>query len=85
VRVGEHRAGASQEAHRGAGQGARRWQGGAPELVAKKTPAGTAHADNYHLVRLPKLAAGKHTVGVTVRRLADSSESSHAAEFDAGE
>ncbi|QEL15644.1 prenyltransferase/squalene oxidase repeat-containing protein [Limnoglobus roseus] len=51
------------------------------ELVAKKNPTGTAHLDHYHLLSLPKLAAGKHTVSATVRAVGTGAESSRTVEF----
>jgi hypothetical protein len=56
-----------------------------PELVAKKNPAGTAHFDHYHVVNLPKLAVGKHTAKVTVRRLDTKAELSRVVEFGTDE
>lgn len=57
----------------------------APTLVAKKNPAGNAHLDHYHIVPLPKLAAGMHTVKVTVREIATKAESVRTTEFTVGE
>ncbi|MDQ3621524.1 MAG: terpene cyclase/mutase family protein [Verrucomicrobiota bacterium] len=50
------------------------------ELVEKKQNAGIL-ADHYHLIRLPDLGAGKHSVRATVRVLETKRESSRTLEF----
>ncbi|MCU1295617.1 MAG: hypothetical protein JWP08_4467, partial [Bryobacterales bacterium] len=56
-----------------------------PQLVAKKNPAATAHFDYYHILKLPDLAAGRHTVEVTVRAIDAKTESARVVEFSVAE